>query len=124
MTNKNAKSEFVEYLSDVFRAFGTVEPRRMFGGYGIYHHNLIFGISVDDVLYLKTDDVSISAFMAAGCTPFAYEKKGEFTQTSYYTIPAESFDDPEAARKWATLAFEASVRVNARKKQKQRKSRE
>lgn len=34
---KKVRSEFVDYLSEVFADFGPVSARRMFGGYGVYY---------------------------------------------------------------------------------------
>jgi DNA transformation protein len=48
-------SEFVDYLHEVFGRFGPIHVRRMFGGYGIYHDGIMFGLVADDTLYLKAD---------------------------------------------------------------------
>jgi len=53
-------SEFVEYLNEVFADFGVIRYRKMFGGYGIYHNDLMFGLVADDQLYLKTDIENIA----------------------------------------------------------------
>lgn len=105
-----APSEFVEYLAEVFETFGPITSRRMFGGYGIYRDGLIFGIVADDVLYLKADDDSAEAFAERGLSKFEYTKQGKRMQMSYYAAPEEIFDDPDEARAWATLAFEAALR--------------
>jgi DNA transformation protein and related proteins len=118
---RKGTSEFVDYLSEVFRTFGVIESRRMFGGYGIYHQGLIFGLVVDDALYLKTDELSASLFRSVGSTPFEFEKEGKLTQTSYYSMPAEAFDDETAASKWASLAFESARRARNGKKVKPKK---
>jgi len=120
MANKPAPSQFVEQFHEVFRALGPIESRRMFGGHGIYHQGLIFGIAVGATVYLKTDAASAAEFKAAGCLPFEYEKKGVVTRTSYCAMPTEAFDDAEVARKWALLAFEASLRSRMRQKIKTR----
>ena len=33
-------SEFIAYLPEVFELFGSIQIRKMFGGYGIYHNGL------------------------------------------------------------------------------------
>lgn len=103
-------SEFVENLEEVFAQFGSVSAKRMFGGYGIYHDNLMFGLVVDEVLYLKADDNSVDAFSKAGLQPFEYEKNGKKIKMAYYMAPEEIFDDPEIANEWAVRAFEAALR--------------
>lgn len=47
---------FVDYLGEVFERFGTVSTGKMFGAHGLYHDNIMFGLIVDDTLYLKADD--------------------------------------------------------------------
>jgi DNA transformation protein len=103
-------SEFVAHLSEVFRLFGPLRARRMFGGYGIYCHDLMIGLVADDTLYLKVDELSVPQFAAAGCHPFEYSKNGVAMTMSYYSAPIEIFDDPEIAKLWATRAHEAALR--------------
>jgi DNA transformation protein len=121
MSTKQSKNTFLQHLHEVFRTFGPIESRRMFGGYGIYHQGLIIGIAVGESLYLKADDMSVPDFKTAGSVPFEYEKNGVVTKISYYSLPAEAFDDSEVARKWALLAFDASLRSNSGKKAKARR---
>lgn len=104
-------SEFIHYLTEVFEEFGPVRARRMFGGYGLYHNDLMFGIIVDDVLYLKADDQSRNAFQDRKLEQFQYLKKGRPTKMSYYMAPDEIFDDPQEARNWATRAYAAAIRA-------------
>ena len=103
-------SEFVEYLTEVFQDFGAIRSRRMFGGYGIYHDNLMFGLVADDVLYLKVDAQSVRLFEDKGLKPFEYVKNGKSMKMSYHMAPEAIFDDPDVAKEWAQLAFEAALR--------------
>lgn len=112
-------SEFVDYLSEVLESFGAIRHRRMFGGYGIYHDDLMFGLVADDVLYLKADDQSCGLFEERGLTPFEYVKKGKVMKMSYYLAPEEIFDDPDIAKVWAHHAYEAALRAKKPAKGKQ-----
>jgi DNA transformation protein len=103
-------SEFVEYLAEVFQQFGTVRTRRMFGGYGVYHDDLMFGLVAYDTLYLKADDQSAQLFEEKGLSQFEYVKNGTSMKMSYYLAPEEIFDDPEVARMWAQRAYDAALR--------------
>ena len=103
-------SEFVDNLKEVFAQFGSVRAKRMFGGYGIYHDNLMFGLVSDEVLYLKADDSSADAFSKKGLQPFEYETDGKKIKIAYHMAPEEIFDDPEIAKEWAVRAFEAALR--------------
>ncbi|MBK8285097.1 MAG: TfoX/Sxy family protein [Ahniella sp.] len=111
MSNRN---EFVEHLSEVFRLLVPIRSRRMFGGYGIYHNELMIGLVADNILYLKTDAVSAPEFTEAGCSPFEYTKNGVTMKMSYSSAPIEIFDDPETARKWGIRAYEAALRSSSR----------
>ncbi|KHF24648.1 TfoX/Sxy family protein [Solemya velum gill symbiont] len=104
-------SDFVDNLNEVFALFGPIQTRRMFGGYGVYHDSLMFGLVADDVLYLKADDKSSDAFSQLGLSQFEYEKGSKKVKMSYYMAPEEIFDDPNEAREWATRAFDAALRA-------------
>ena len=83
----------------------------MFGGYGIYHDGLMFGLVADVALYLKVVAESIRAFETRGLEPFIYVKDGKPMRMSYHLAPEEIYDDPDAAREWAQRAFGAAVRA-------------
>lgn len=104
-------SEFVENLNDVFCQFGPVSVRRMFGGFGVFHDGLMFGLVADDVLYLKVDEKSVGRFIDLGLEPFEYQKNGDKIKMSYYMAPESIFEDSEQAKKWAALAFDAALRA-------------
>ena len=103
--------EFVMYLSEVFRSFGSISSRRMFGGYGIYHQGLMFGLVADDELYLKADSISAPDFSKAGSLQFEYVKNGVPMKMSYFSAPEEIFENQEIASVWANRAFEAALRA-------------
>ena len=107
-------NEFVEHLSEVFRLFGPIYSRRMFGGYGVYHAELMIGLVANDTLYLKTDGLSAAHFSEAGCLPFEYIKSGISMKMSYSSAPIEIFDDPEIAKTWAARAYEAALRSRSK----------
>ncbi len=103
-------SEFVDFLQEQFAEFGSVNSKRMFGGYGIYHDGLMIGLVADDTLYLKIDSDTLSLFKAAGSQPFMYNKAGKLVKMSYYEAPPETLEDPDEMKRWATLAWEAACR--------------
>ena len=109
-----ATSEFVSHLSEVFEDFGPISARRMFGGYGIYHGDLMFGLVADDVLYLKADASSQPEFARRELQPFTYVKAGKTMNMSYFAAPEEVYEDRAAAKRWAVLAYEAALRNRPR----------
>ena len=79
-------SQYIDFLHEVFELFGVITTRRMFGGYGIYHQGLMFGLVADDELYLKVDKTSISVFDERNLAAFEYDKNGKVMQMSYLSL--------------------------------------
>lgn len=115
-------SEYVEFLKEVFEPFGPIHPRRMFGGYGLFHKGLMFGLVADDVLYLKADKMSAPFFEERGLDQFQYDKRDKTIKMSFYMAPEEIFDDPEEAKGWAARSYEAAVRAKKPAKKVKKKS--
>lgn len=94
------------FIRDLFREFGAVQIRRMFGGAGLWADDVMFALITRDVIYLKADDESIAAFEAENCGPFSYTtKNGRHTLTSYWRLPERLYDDPEELAVWARRAL-------------------
>lgn len=108
-------SQFTDFLGEVLLDFGEISVRKMFGGYGVYHEGIMFGLVADDTLYLKTDASTEAIFIAAGLRPFEYDKGNKVVKMSYYQAPEIIFDDPLEALKWATLAFETAQSVKKKR---------
>ena len=96
--------EFLEFVTEQMRDFGSVAPRKMFGGAGLYHKNLFFGLVADDVLYLKIDDSNKKDYVQAGSRPFRPYKNKPYTM-SYYEVPIDVFEDRQTLTTWAERAF-------------------
>lgn len=113
-------TEFTDYLQEVFRHFGPVQSKKMFGGYGVYHDGIMFGLVADECLYLKADPSNLAYFEAKGLGPFEYERQGKTVQLSYYQAPDEVYDDADEARTWARRSFEIALRTKRGSKSKAR----
>jgi len=114
-------SDYVEYLKEVFNEFGPIQPRRMFGGYGIFYKGLMFALVADDTLYLKADETISQHFTELELEQFSYEKQGKAFKMSYYMAPEDIFDDPEEAKVWADRSYAAAIRSNKPKKKTTKK---
>jgi DNA transformation protein len=127
--------EFVAHVLEMMQPAGRASARAMFGGHGVYldgsvtpktpespaakgaRGDLIVGIIVDDVLYLKTDMETRATFVAQELQPFCYATKtGERHVTSYYRPPDEALESPDSMREWLRLALSAALRSATRKK--------
>ena len=103
--------EFVSYVMELLAPFGDVRARRMFGAYGIFRGDLMFGIVADEALYLKADDVNRTDFEARGLERFVYYKKGKPMYLSYYQAPEEALDNSGDMLAWAEKSFAAAIRA-------------
>ena len=112
-----SSKEFIEFLHEVFESFGPIQAKRMFGGYGIYHGGLMFGLVIDNQLYLKCDSENLSFFEAQGLGPFIYNMKGKAVQLSYHQAPEAMLDERELAAQWAGRSWDAALRAQAVKAQ-------
>ncbi|MEM7611203.1 MAG: TfoX/Sxy family protein [Pseudomonadota bacterium] len=104
-------SEFAAYLDEVFSEFGPITVKRMFGGAGVFHDGLMFGLVADDTLYLKADAQSVAEFERRDLAQFMYRKNGQEIGMSYYLAPDDAMEDPTEMRRWARLAFDAALRA-------------
>ncbi len=109
-------SEYLDYLMELFEQIDGVEPRRMFGGHGIFKQGLMFALIADDTLYFKVDEQTRGDYESRGLTPFTYARQGkQVALSSYYLAPAEALDDPDSLREFAVPAFEAALRADRKK---------
>lgn len=109
---------FDDHIADVFSAFGPIQVRRMFSGYGLFRDGLMFGLVHDDVLYLKGDDQNAGEFRELGLAQFTYRRNGKDVRLSYFRAPDTVMDDHAEAAKWARRAFEAARRDASSKTKK------
>ncbi|MDD2769126.1 MAG: TfoX/Sxy family protein [Methylococcus sp.] len=115
-------SEFVDYLHEMLESFGPIGARKMFGGYGLYHQGLMFGLVSRDTLYLKADEENAHHFEAEGLDKFEYRKGDKLMNIAYYRAPAEILEDREQAALWARRAYEAALRAAKSKAAKSKRS--
>jgi DNA transformation protein len=108
------RSQFVEHVVEMMRAFGAVEAKAMFGGWGLYHRGAFFAIVAQDALYLKTDAQNRGQFEAQALEPFVFRSKdGTKTAMSYRCAPDEALEDPAVMAEWARYGYEAALRAAA-----------
>lgn len=99
-----------ESLDLLTTILGDVLARPMFGGYGFYHKDKIFGCVSHDALYLKADDSTRDIFLAAGAMPMTNDgikQPGTRTRSMpYYTVDtaADHFEE------WVRLAAAVAER--------------
>jgi DNA transformation protein and related proteins len=113
-----------EALKELFKPFGEVVVKRMFGGAGVYAEGLCFAIEQDGEVYLKTDPLTQPSFAAAGSSPFVYVAKGKPMAMSFWGLPAAAHEEADELRLWASLGLEGARRAaEAKAKPKKKKVR-
>lgn len=114
---------FIEQARDLFRPFGDIRIKKMFGGAGVYCDDLFFAIMDDGAVYFKVDDETRKVFEGRGLSQFTFEMKdGASATMSYYNAPEEIFDDEDELRHWTTLALDAARRSAKFKKKPAKKN--
>ena len=111
---------FVDYVLDQMESLGTVSPRRMFGGVGLYFEDLFFGLIAEDVVYLKVDESTRARYEAAGAKPFQPYGEGSYSM-SYYEVPAGVLEDRDKLKAWAMEAVAIAARRAAEKSRPRRR---
>lgn len=109
------RREFIDYVVELLGPFGTVQPRRMFGGHGVYLDGVCFAIVVDEALWFKVDEINRAEFEAAGCDRFTYARGGRLASIGFYRAPAEAMDSPGEVMPWARSAYAAALRAHAKR---------
>lgn len=110
-------SGFVDMCVELLgEAVGRVSAKAMFSGWGLFRDGRMFGLIVEDRLYLKTDAANRPRFEAAGLEPFTYlAKSKKRVSLGYYEVPPEALDDAAEMRLWARGAIDAAMRMPEKK---------
>jgi DNA transformation protein and related proteins len=102
MTDQSFKDQVLKQLSVI----GDITSRPMFGGWGVYWKETIFGILFRDKLYFKVDERAKPDFLSRGMGPFRPNERQ--TVKSYYEVPPDVLGNPEALLSWAREAIRAA----------------
>ena len=101
---------YKRFVLDQLEELGEVRPRSMFGGIGLYHRDLFFGIVAGDVLYLKVDDATRGDYERAGMGPFKpYPERGGSMR--YYAVPLDVLESAAELSRWARRAIDVAKRA-------------
>jgi DNA transformation protein len=105
---------FLEFVLDQLASLDPM-PRRMFSGVGLFHSGVMFGLLVNDTLYLRVDDETREGFVSAGSRPFSYMRAGrEVSLAAYYLAPEDLLDRHDDLLQWARDAIGAARRAASR----------
>lgn len=102
---------FKSFVLDQLEEVGDVTPRAMFGGVGLYHAGVFFGILAGDTLYLKVDDSTLPDYKTAGMAAFNPYAAGTARRRSrpggamYYAVPLDVLESAPELAVWARKAI-------------------
>jgi DNA transformation protein and related proteins len=100
---------FKAFVLDQLTELGDVTPHAMFGGVGLYHRGVFFGILARDTLYLKVDAGNRAQYERAGMKPFRpYPDRPGTMQ--YYAVPIDVVESPIDLARWARESIAAAGR--------------
>jgi len=115
-----APSTFVDGVLGSLLPLGPVRARAMFGGWGLFLDDTMFGLIADERLYFKVDAETEPRFAAAGATAFTYRRQGKQIALSYWESPAQALEAP-ALLPWAELGLAAARRARDIRRRKVRR---
>jgi DNA transformation protein len=101
---------FKSFVLDQLEELGGVTPKSMFGGVGLYHRDVFFGILARDTLFLRVDDENRPDYERAEAkafNPYAHRSGS----TRYYAVPLEVLESPIDLAAWALKAIAAAERL-------------
>jgi len=100
------QDSFKEFVLDQLQDLGPVTCRAMFGGYGLYHRDVFFGILFKGRLYFKTNDRTRPGYEDCGMQPFRPSDKQ--TLKNYFEVPPDILEDGDELVRWAHQAVGAA----------------
>lgn len=113
---------FHEFVAELFQPLGHIQIKRMFGGAGVYTHDVMFALLANDLIYLKVDDDLKASLEDEGSEPFRFEmKEGKIAEMKYFQLPDAAMDDPEEASEWGRRALDVALKAKAAKAPKRKK---
>jgi len=97
---KKKSDSFRDYVLEQLGQEATC--RALFGGYGLYRGDRIFGIVFKGRLYFTTSPLTRQDYVKRGMTPF--KPSARQTLRSYYEVPVDVLEHAEMLRAWALRA--------------------
>jgi len=110
MRSLKVSDGFKAFVLDQLAELGDVMPRAMFGGVGLYHRGVFFGIIARDTLYLKVGDTNFADYESAGMKPFKPYADRPGTMR-YCAVPLDILESPIDLARWARAAITVAERT-------------
>jgi len=111
----SVSAEFQNYVLEQLADVGAIMPKKMFGGVGLYHRKLFFGILYNNNFYLKVDDSNRDDYEKEGVAAFR-PFKDRPTTMQYYEVPAEILENKKQLAIWTQKEIDVAARASKSKK--------
>ena len=87
-----------ENIKDRLADLGDIRVKKMFGGYGIFEQDKMFGlIDSQGVVYFKIDESNLAKFEEAASAKHA--------QMPYYSVPEDVLNNDTLLEEWAGISI-------------------
>jgi DNA transformation protein len=101
---------FKSFVLDQLEELGDVTPRSMFGGVGLYHRGVFFGILARDTVYFKVGETNRADYERARMKAFRpYPNRSGVTK--YHAVPLEVLESAPELAAWARKAIAVASRA-------------
>ena len=91
-----------QHAIELLSPLGPIVAKRLFGTWGLYLEDHIFGLVHEGVVYFRTDNATVERYAAAGSSPFLYRcTDGRDTAMQYHEVPQDVLADGDVACAWA-----------------------
>ncbi len=106
-----ASKEYRDFIVERLSQVTVVNTRAMFGGFGIYVDDAMFGlISSEDVFYMKVDDSNRPDYESL--------EMPQFHKMPYFQVPVEVLEDDDAISAWTAKSIDVGIQTKKVKKKK------
>ena len=128
-TSMPYSDDYLQYVLEQLAGLRGAVSRRMFGGAGLYHDELFFGLIAADTLYFRVDDDNRPDYEALGMSRFRPYKNKPILSFNYYEVPAHVLENADELVVWARRSLKVAeaagrkVALRPKKKAKRRAGR-
>ena len=103
-----ASKAFLDLILEKLSNLGTVSGKSMFGGFGVFHDGVMFGLIANDVLYLKADD--------SNREDYTKRNSPQYKPMPYFKVPDDVFEEVDELVIWAQKSVGVAHSTPAKKR--------
>ena len=101
-------NDYLQYVLEQLAGLRGAVSRRMFGGAGLYHDELFFGLIASDTLYFRVDDHNRPDYEALGMARFRPYQDKPTLSFNYYEVPAHVLENADDLVVWARRSLKVA----------------